>query len=78
MRPDALLADVETTDLVIIPAISGDMASAVALNAALVPWIQRQYAQGAEVASLCVGAFLLASTGLLDGKKCSTHWWFWQ
>src|SRR5690606_26315409 len=25
-------------------------------------------------ASLCVGAFLLAETGLLDGKKCSTHW----
>ncbi|HQY12011.1 MAG TPA: helix-turn-helix domain-containing protein, partial [Ferruginibacter sp.] len=28
------------------------------------------------VASLCVGAFLLASTGLLNGKKCSTHWGF--
>jgi transcriptional regulator GlxA family with amidase domain len=76
VRPDALLADVEATDLVIIPAISGDMTHAVALNAPLVPWIQRQYAQGAEVASLCVGAFLLASTGLLDGKKCSTHWGF--
>ncbi|RYG51180.1 MAG: helix-turn-helix domain-containing protein, partial [Chitinophagaceae bacterium] len=35
-----------------------------------------QYQQGAEVASLCIGAFLLASTGLLDGKKCSTHWIF--
>lgn len=33
-----------------------------------------QYRKGAEVASLCVGAFLLASTGLLNGKKCSTHW----
>src|SRR5690606_37954482 len=32
----------------------------------------------AEVASLCVGAFLLASTGLLDGKKCSTHWAFYK
>ncbi|MDP4237582.1 MAG: helix-turn-helix domain-containing protein, partial [Bacteroidota bacterium] len=30
--------------------------------------------KGAEVASLCVGTFLLASTGLLNGKKCSTHW----
>ncbi len=34
----------------------------------------KQYRQGAEVASLCIGAFLLASTGLLNGKKCSTHW----
>lgn len=42
----------------------------------MVPWIVDQYNKGAEVASLCVGAFLLASTGLLDGKKCSTHWGF--
>jgi transcriptional regulator GlxA family with amidase domain len=42
----------------------------------LIPWITRQYKNGAEVASLCVGAFLLASTGLLNGKKCSTHWGF--
>jgi transcriptional regulator GlxA family with amidase domain len=42
----------------------------------LVSWINGQYAKGAEVASLCVGAFLLGSTGLLDGKKCSTHWGF--
>ena len=40
------------------------------------PWIKELYQRGAEVASLCVGAFLLASTGLLDGKKCSTHWGF--
>jgi len=40
------------------------------------PWINEQYKNGAEVASLCVGAFLLASTGLLNGKKCSTHWGF--
>jgi transcriptional regulator GlxA family with amidase domain len=42
----------------------------------LIPWISEQYSKGAEVASLCVGAFLLASTGLLNGKKCSTHWGF--
>jgi transcriptional regulator GlxA family with amidase domain len=42
----------------------------------LLPWITEQYNKGAEVASLCVGAFLLASTGLLNGKKCSTHWGF--
>ncbi|MEO5945795.1 MAG: helix-turn-helix domain-containing protein, partial [Chitinophagaceae bacterium] len=42
----------------------------------LLPWIEEQYDNGAEVASLCVGAFLLAATGLLNGKKCSTHWGF--
>jgi transcriptional regulator GlxA family with amidase domain len=71
-----LLKDVKKTDLVIIPALFGDMKTAIASNKKLLPWINEQYTKGAEVASLCVGAFLLASTGLLKGKKCSTHWGF--
>jgi transcriptional regulator GlxA family with amidase domain len=74
VHTDILLKDVKKTDLVFIPALSGDMKKALELNKALVPWIIAQYKKGAEVASLCIGAFLLASTGLLDGKKCSTHW----
>ena len=71
-----LLKDVKSTDLIVIPALFGDMKSAIAQNQKLIPWITNQYNKGAEVASLCVGAFLLASTGLLNGKKCSTHWGF--
>ena len=74
VHKDALLKDVKKTDLIFIPAISGDMETALELNKGMVPWIVDQYNNGAELASLCVGAFLLASTGLLDGKKCSTHW----
>ena len=76
VKTNRQITDFTQTDLVIVPALFGDMASGVTRNQNLVPWILRQYAQGAEVASLCVGAFLLASTGLLDGKKCSTHWGF--
>ena len=71
-----LVEDVDKTDLVIIPALFGDMKSAIEANEKLIPWIKEQYNKGASVASLCVGAFLLASTGLLNGKKCSTHWGF--
>lgn len=71
-----LLEDVNQTDLIIIPALFGDMKNAIATNTKLLPWISKHYNNGAEVASLCVGAFLLASTGLLNGKKCSTHWGF--
>jgi len=70
------LKEIKKTDLVIIPALFGDMATAIEMNKALLPWIEEQYDNGAEVASLCVGAFLLAATGLLNGKKCSTHWGF--
>ncbi|MCR9014878.1 GlxA family transcriptional regulator [Aquiflexum gelatinilyticum] len=74
--PDTLIDQVRKTDLVIIPALFGDMKAALESNRELIPWISEQYNKGSEVASLCVGAFLLASTGLLDGKKCSTHWGF--
>ncbi len=74
VHTDRLVQQVEKTDLIIIPALSGDMQHALELNADLILWIRRQQAQGAEVVSLCVGAFLLAATGLLNGKACSTHW----
>ena len=45
-------------------------------NKKMVPWIIEKYNNGADIASLCLGAFLLAATGLLNGKKCSTHWGF--
>ena len=74
INPDLLLRDVHHTDLIIIPALSGEMKNAVVLNKDFIPWIVEQYKNGSEVASLCIGAFLLASTGLLKGKQCSTHW----
>ena len=74
MRPEILLKDVSKTDLIIIPAFQGDMAASLKMNEAYIPWVSEQYRQGAEIASLCTGAFLLASTGLLKGRKCSTHW----
>ncbi|MEQ8471703.1 MAG: helix-turn-helix domain-containing protein [Marinoscillum sp.] len=76
VHTDLLISQVKHTDLIIIPALFGDMKSAVEQNFETIKWLQDQQAKGAEIASLCVGAFLLASTGLLDGKKCSTHWAF--
>jgi len=76
VHTDLQLNDVEESDLIFIPALFGDMKTAISKNQDLLPWINEQYEKGAEVASLCVGAFLLASTGLLNGKKCSTHWGF--
>lgn len=78
VQTDKLLWEVDRTDLIIIPALFGDMRAAVQANLNTLKWIQEQYEKGAEVASLCVGAFLLGATGLLDGKKCSTHWAFYN
>jgi transcriptional regulator GlxA family with amidase domain len=69
-----LMSNINKTDLVIIPAMYGDLQKAIDENKDFIPWIIRQYKTGAEVASLCLGAFLLASTGLLNGKRSATHW----
>lgn len=74
INTDCLLEGTGLSDLIIIPALSGDMKKAVAENARFIPWLINQYKNGAEIASLCVGAFLLATTGLLKNKQCSTHW----
>lgn len=74
VNADLLIHEVKKTDLVIIPAIDGDLVQAIDNNKEYLPWITDQYRKGAEVASLCVGAFLLASTGLVNGRKCATHW----
>lgn len=76
IHTDATIRNARKPDLIIIPALSGDLEAAIRQNQDFVPWITEQYQQGAEVASLCLGAFLLASTGLLNGKSCSTHWLF--
>ncbi len=76
IQTDRLLKEVHRTDLIIIPALFGDIPGILKINQMIRPWLIEQYAKGAEVASLCTGAFLLASTGLLNGRKCSTHWNF--
>jgi len=72
--PDLTIHDLKKTDLIIIPAVNGDRESVIEMNKSFFPWIIDQHQKGAEVASLCVGAFLLAATGMLKGKSCTTHW----
>lgn len=74
VHPELTVKDPIKTDLLVIPAVHGDLERAIEINKDFLPWIVQQYKGGAEIASLCLGAFLLASTGLLHGKKCATHW----
>lgn len=74
VNANALIGDVKKTDLIVIPAIDGDLKQAMENNQDFLPWLVEQKENGAEIASLCLGAFLLASTGLLDGKRAATHW----
>jgi transcriptional regulator GlxA family with amidase domain len=67
------ITSIKKTDLIIIPAcVYHD--HLMEDNAELLDWITEQYKNGTEIATICSGAFLLAATGLLEGKSCSTHW----
>src|SRR5688500_8082551 len=60
VKTDKLISEVRRTDLIIIPALDGDIRVALEKNKDFIPWIIIQHEKGAEVASLCLGAFLLA------------------
>jgi len=76
VKPEVLISEVSRTDLIIIPSLNHNYEQAIDGNENLIKWIVKQYNNGAEVASICTGAFLLAASGLLDGRNCSTHWAF--
>jgi transcriptional regulator GlxA family with amidase domain len=52
----------------------GDGVGAAASDPALVDWVRQRARTARRVASVCTGAFLLAATGALDGKRAATHW----
>jgi transcriptional regulator GlxA family with amidase domain len=74
IRSHRTIEKVKKTDLIIIPAIPPDFHSKLNDTESLIKWLKKMYGGGAAIASICTGAFLLASTKLLDRTTCSTHW----
>lgn len=74
VQPHATVAEFDAAhpdgaDYVIVPAMSRED-DAVALQ-----WIRDQAGKGAIVIGVCVGAKVVANTGLLDGRQATTHWY---
>jgi transcriptional regulator GlxA family with amidase domain len=74
LTPQCGICDVDRTDLVVVPASGLDLDTQLRRHRALLPWLQRQYADGAWIAGICSGAAYLAEAGLLDGRRATTHW----
>jgi len=74
IRPQAALAAIRKTDLIFIPTTGISLDDVVERNAPVVPWLRRWHKRGAAIASVCSGVGLVAATGMLDGKRATTHW----
>lgn len=61
-------------DLVFIPGFVGDVNDILEKGKKNISFLQKQSARGAKLAAVCNGNFILAETGLLNGKKATTHW----
>jgi transcriptional regulator GlxA family with amidase domain len=75
LLPDGSIHDVQDTDLIIISSIL-NIEKTRFYQAGVIDWLKTQYRRGVQIASICTGAFVLAETGLLDGKTATTHWGF--
>lgn len=73
LRSEALPAGKAPQTLIVA---GGPGVEAAVADRALRDWLKRRSAQAERVCSVCTGAFLLAATGLLDGRRATTHWSF--
>ncbi len=70
--PDETLGEAGRIDTLIVPGGSGR--TALAGDRELQAWLRGAAGRARRVASVCTGAFLLAESGLLDGRRVTTHW----
>ncbi|MCU1347966.1 MAG: AraC family transcriptional regulator [Acidobacteria bacterium] len=66
------LPEAQEGDLVVVPGMR--YRATERIDSRAVRWLKTSAAAGAQLASICTGAFILGEAGLLDGRRCTTHW----
>ncbi|OAN11441.1 AraC family transcriptional regulator [Photobacterium jeanii] len=78
LMPDITFDDPDVFDVIILPPMWGNPMSALSHTPSLIPWLIKQYQQGAKLVATGTGVTLLAETGLLDDQVATTHWYFYD
>jgi transcriptional regulator GlxA family with amidase domain len=74
IRPQSAITAIRKTDLIFIPTTGLNLDNLGELYGPVLPWLRRWHKRGADIASVCSGVGLVAATGMLDGKRATTHW----
>jgi len=74
IQPAKAIKDIRKTDLIFIPTTGLRIEDVAEHHAPVVTWLRRWHNRGAAIASVCTGVGLVAATGMLDGKRATTHW----
>jgi transcriptional regulator GlxA family with amidase domain len=72
--PDCAINDIKHTDIIIVAAPGWDVLDDIVKNTPLVPWLRKWNDRGAYIAGACTGVAFLAESGILDGRRATTHW----
>jgi transcriptional regulator GlxA family with amidase domain len=73
IEPHCSVEDANNSDVVLIPAILGDIEAALKREGDLIKWLSSLHPNPKLLASTCTGAFLLAEAGVLAGRRITTN-----
>ena len=74
--PEASIDQVERCDLLLVP--GGFGARRLAYDARVLAWVRKIDATTQHTVTVCTGSILLAASGLLDGRRATTHWAYFE
>lgn len=74
LTPQFAIDDIKQTDLILLTAPGADQVEGIVRKTSLVPWLRTAHGRGTYIGGVCSGVAFLAETGLLDGRRATTHW----
>ena len=74
ITPQSSISAIRKTDLIFVPTTGLNLDNVGELYGPILPWLRRWHARGAAIAGVCTGVGLVAATGVLDGRRATTHW----
>lgn len=74
LTPQCAIDDVAEVDVVLLTSPHQNALEGIARKTSLMPWLRAAHARGTLIGGVCSGVAFVAESGLLDGRRATTHW----